>query len=133
MTDTSRQDDLKQRIALVIQDLQDVGIKDREAMTFLGGFAINIAKRLAVPTWTAAKSAMTGPQYDELLKTFRDEGNAFHQKGDTKRAYAVQVLALSLVARTQRTDADIASGEQLLDDVIDSAMLALPAGAALRN
>ena len=36
-----------------------------------------------------------------------------------KHAYAVQALAISLIARTQRADPQMQAGDELLDEIID--------------
>ena len=55
--------------------------------------------------------------YDRLLGDFQKQGNDFHKQGKTKHAYAVQVLAISLIAPTQ-ADPDIRAGNGLLDDML---------------
>ena len=109
----------KQHFAAVLDDLQSNGIKDSEAMALLGKLAFGLSGNLGQQSWSAAKSAMTAEIYDDLLKMLRERGNEHHQAGETKHAYAIQVLAVSLVCRTTRADPQLASGEKLLDTVID--------------
>jgi hypothetical protein len=57
-----------------------------------------------------------------LLRDFQDTGNRLFQAGETKRAYAMQALGISLVCSTQRSDQMLADGEKLLDAVIEGAV-----------
>lgn len=112
----------KQRFISVLSDLQQDGIRDSEAMELIGSLATDLADTLEQKSWTAAKQAMTPAAYDALLDSFQTRGNRYYQDGMTKHAYAIQLLGVSLVAMTQRNDADLAAGEKLMDQVIDSAV-----------
>lgn len=126
----TREVEFKQRFAIVLQDLQAGGKNDAEAMWMLGTLAADLAAKLQQTSWSAAKSAITTGLYDELLATFQAQGNAMHQAGQTRQAYAIQTLAISLVAGTQRADSDIAAGEELLDALVDQAVAAVLASRA---
>lgn len=119
----SKEDEFKQRFVTVLQDLRQEGTKDGEALAMIGTLAADIARPLGQTTWSAAKASLTADGYDELLASFQRQGNALHKAGKTKQAYAIQALAVSLVARTQRSDADLAAGEKLLDNLIDHAVV----------
>lgn len=118
----TREEDLKQRLAIVLQDLRDGAVKDSEAMVLVGSLASDLADQLEQKSWTAAKQAMTATAYDALLESFQQRGNDHHQNGRTRHAYAIQMLGISLVCSTQRKDIEIATGEKLLDEVIDRAV-----------
>jgi len=109
----------KRRFAAVLQDLQQAGSKDGEAMALLGSLAGELAAKAGQKSWTGLKSIMTADAYASLLRTFDDRGNRHHREGRAKHAYAIQALAISLVAATQRSDPAMAAGEKLLDSVID--------------
>jgi hypothetical protein len=115
----TKEQDFKLRFAAVLQDLQQTGSKDNEAMLLLGSLASDLADNLKSVTWTAAKSAMSAKTYDTLLHTFEAQGNEHHQAGRKKHAYVIQILAVSLIARTQRADPEMQAGEALLDQIID--------------
>jgi len=118
---TDHQAEFKQRLAIVLEDLKDSGMEDGEAMFFLGNFATRICDSVSKAGWTDVKNVITRADYDRLLKEFETEGNRLNREGNLKAAYALQALALSLVARTQ-ADPQVRSGEALLDIVIDSAI-----------
>lgn len=115
----TKEEEFKQRFVAVVRDLQQSGSKDPEAMWLLGSLASDLAGNLERSCWTEAKAAMNGPTYDTLLRTFEQQGNEHHREGRAKHAYAIQALAISLIAKTQRADPEMAAGEALLDDVID--------------
>ncbi|UYO00826.1 MAG: hypothetical protein KIT02_06360 [Devosia sp.] len=114
--------DFSQILASTLQDLRTNGIADGEAMTLIGSLAADIADRLKVSSWSAAKARIDRQLHDQLLKSFQDQGNALHKAGNRKQAYAVQALAVSLVARTQTETPGVREGEHLLDALLDRAV-----------
>ena len=121
-TQPTKEAQFKQRFVSVLADLQSTGIKDSEAMELIGSLAADLADKLEAKSWTAAKQAMTPTVYDALLESFQTRGNKHYQDGKTKHAYAIQLLGVSLVAMTQRKDPELAAGEKLMDQMIDSAV-----------
>lgn len=115
---TSKEEDFKQRFVAVMQDLREDGTRDPEAVWLLGSLAATLVDAASAKSWPALKRQLTRTDYDGLLRDFQKSGNAFHQEGKVKQAYAVQILGMSLIARTQR-DADILAGNELLDEIID--------------
>ena len=121
-TEPTKEAQFKQRFISVLADLQQDGIKDPQAMELIGSLAADLADKLETRSWSAAKQAMTATVYDALLESFQKRGNQYYQDGRTKHAYAIQLLGVSLVVMTQRKDPDLAAGEKLMDQVIDSAV-----------
>ena len=115
----TKEEEFKQRFAAVLKDLQESGSKDNEAMWLLGSLASDLADNLQAADWSSAKGNMHAQTYDTLLRTFENQGNEHHREGRAKHAYAIQALAVSLIARTQRADPQMAAGEALLDQIID--------------
>ena len=120
-TEPSKEAQFKQRFISVVADLRQNGINDPEAMAHIGGLAVELSDALKQKSWVAVKQSMTPAIYYELLATFQKRGNEYHKDGRTKLAYAIQLLSVSLIAFTQRNDADIAAGEKLVDQLIDQA------------
>ena len=118
-TAPTKEAEFKQRFASVLQDLQEAGTRDGETMALIGSLASELAASLKQQSWSGAKSVMTTETYNDLLKTFETKGNGHHQAGRIKQAYALQALAVSLIAATQRADQTMAQGEMLLDAIID--------------
>lgn len=121
-TEPTKEAQFKQLFISVLADLKSDGVKDSETMELVGHLAADLADQLEQKSWTAAKQAMTAAVYDALLESFKTRGNQYYQDGRTRHAYAIQLLGVSLVASTQRSDADLAAGEQLMDQVINSAV-----------
>ena len=113
----TKEEDFKDRFVAVLQDLRGNGGKDPEAMFLIGSLAARLIDRASQPNWAAYKANMTPPAYAKLLSDFQQQGNDFHKEGKAKHAYAIQVLAISLIARTQ-SDPDVRSGDGLLDDML---------------
>ena len=93
-TEPSKEAQFKQRFISVLADLKQNGVSDPEAMELVGSLAAELSDALKQKSWVAVKQSMT---------------------------YAIQLLSVSLVAFTQRNDADIAAGEKLVDQLIDRA------------
>lgn len=115
----TKEDEFKSRFVAVLQDLQQNGSKDAVAMGLLGSLAADLVDDLKGTSWSAAKRSMAPQTYNTLLQTFQDQGNENHREGREKHAYVIQVLAISLIARTQGADPQMAAGEALLDQIID--------------
>jgi len=120
-TEPSKEAQFKQRFISVLADLKQNGVSDPEAMELVGSLAAELSDALKQKSWVAVKQSMTPAIYDELLASFQKRGTEYHKDGRTKHAYAIQLLSVSLVAFTQRNDADIAAGEKLVDQLIDRA------------
>ena len=117
----TKQEDFKISLATLLKDLRESGVNDGQAMFLLGSLATGLADDLKSPGWVAAKNAMTPGTRNDVLRTFEDQANLHHREGRPRHAYAIQALAMSLIASTLRDDAHIASGEPLLDQIIAAA------------
>ena len=115
---TTKEAEFKQRFVAVLKDLQANGKDDIEAMWLLGSLATQIIEKAQQRSWTAFKASLTREAYDGLLRDFQKEGNALHQQGQGKPAYAIQILGISLIAKTQ-LDEQMRMGERLLDEIVD--------------
>lgn len=113
----SKEEDFKERFVAVLEDLRSNGGKDPEAMFLIGSLAARLVDRAKQPGWAAYKANMGRAAYDKLLGDFQKQGNDFHKDGKAKHAYAIQVLAISLIARTQN-DPEIRAGDGLLDEML---------------
>lgn len=118
----TKEQDFKTRFFAVLEDLHSGGIDDGEAMWLLGSLAAGLVDDLKATDWPSAKRLMDDQTYDALLRTFEAEGNAHHRAGRAKQAYAIQALAMSLIAHNQTTDPQIAAGEPLLDHLITASI-----------
>ena len=115
----TKEEEFKQRFVAVMQDLQQNGKNDPEAMWLLGSLACEIVEGASKRSWGEFKRTMAQATYSKLLTDFQMEGNRQHREGDPKKAYAIQVLGISLVAFTQKADPQMVAGDQLLDELIE--------------
>lgn len=113
----TKEEDFKERFVAVLQDLRSNGGKDPEAMFLIGSLAARLLDRAKQPSWATYKANLAPQVYARLLSDFQKQGNAFHKEGKAKHAYAIQVLAISLIARTQNDD-EVRAGDSLLDDML---------------
>lgn len=118
----TKEEEFRQRLAAVLKDLGEDGVKDGEAMFMLGNLAAKMADQGSVKSWSALKAGLSAEAYTSLLGTMQTRGNDLMRDGNQKAAYALQALAVSLVARTQ-DDSTTRQGEKLLDQLIDSAVV----------
>ena len=117
----TREEEFKQRFVAVLQDLRNDGTGDPEAVWLIGSLAAALLDKAGARSWADLKQGLTRSDYDGLIRDFEVSGNNFHREGRGKHAYAVQVLAVSVVARTQQ-DPDLQAGCRLLDQIIDGAV-----------
>jgi hypothetical protein len=118
----TKEEEFKQRFAAVVLDLTTS--EDTDMKTLIGGLAGRIISAAGAPNWIAFKARLSESAYSSLLTTFQTQGNALAQQGQHRQVYAIEVLAVSLVAKTQMGDPDIVSGTALLDPLIDQAITA---------
>lgn len=114
----TKEEEFKQRFAAVLLDLQENGKNDPEAMWLIGSLACEIVEKSGKKGWGEFKRSMSQDTYSQLLTDFQKEGNRQHREGDPKKAFAIQVLGMSLVAYTQ-DDPQMRAGDPLLDKLIE--------------
>lgn len=114
----TKEEDFKQRFAAVIKDMQQNGSKDNEAMWLIGSLAARLIDAAGKKSWAELKSSLAPTDVAQLLRDFEKNGNALHAEGKKKPAYAVQALAVSLIARTQ-SDPEVRAGNTMFDEMIN--------------
>jgi hypothetical protein len=118
----TKEEEFKQRFVAVLQDLQENGKNDIEAMWLLGSLAAALVDKAGKTSWAELKRTISQQDYSRLLTDFQTEGNRQHREGDVKKAYAIQILGISLITVTQ-TDPQLAAGAALLDEIIQTTIL----------
>ncbi|HEY0918113.1 hypothetical protein [Devosia sp.] len=111
----------KQHLVSILKELKASGTKDAEAMWLLGHMAAGLLAQSPFRSWRQLKAGLTREAYDGLLRDFESQGNALHRDGKDKLAYAIRILGISVIGRTQ-PDPQLQDGAKLLDEVIDSAV-----------
>ena len=122
----TEQPNFKQRFAAILGDLQRDGVNDPDAVQLIGAMATNVSTTLGRPLWSQTKAKMSETQYRAMLQAFETEGVEHLRAGREKHAYALQALAVSLLAHRQPADAELQAGEALLDALINAAMAVRP-------
>ena len=118
----TKEEDFKQRFAGVLLDMRNAAANDPEGMWLVGSLAARIIDEAKQPSWTIFKERISRADWSGLLTTFQTQGNALAKQGAQRQVFAVQVLAASMVAKTQTQDPDIVSGDKILSDIIDDAV-----------
>ena len=91
-----------------------------DALVIVGALARRIMADAGVSGWTRFKESQSAASYDAALRTFQKHGNTLVAERKLRTAYAVQVLAMSMIARTQ-SDPAVQAGDRQLDQIIDFA------------
>ena len=115
------QDEFQERLVTVLTDLQTTKREDGEAMFHLGNLASRLVEDAGAQSWTGVKTGLSPEAFSSLLRTMQTQGNALHKQGRDKAAYAIEVLAVSLIARTLSSP-EIAEGDEILDELIETAI-----------
>jgi len=132
MADPALEEDFKSRFAVVLKDLMDNGHKDPEAMWLMGSLAARIMNDVKMNDWSEFKTSLTKEGYDALLNAFQRQGQELHSSGNQKAAYAVQAIAVSVVA-SKMTDPDVISGNELMDEFIGQTVRIFEKNAEANN
>lgn len=114
----TKEEDFRERFVAMMQDLHANGAKDQEAQYLIGSLASRLMDKTGAKSWATFKAGLGSFDRTVLLTDFEKQGNKFHKDGKRKHAYAVQVLAMSVVAPSQ-TDKDVLSGNKILDGLIN--------------
>jgi len=111
--------EFKERFVAVLQDMRGSIWSNPEHQFLIGSLAARLISKAGQPDWPAYKATLTRSKYDALLLDMQMKGNEFHAEGEDAKAYAMQVLAMSVIARMQ-TDPQVRAGNRLLDEMIDT-------------
>lgn len=114
----TKEEDFKQRFVAIMQDLQDNANNDPEAMWLVGSLACRLIDKVKARSWAEFKATMSPRTYNMLLTDLQREGNRQHREGDYRKAYAMQVIGVSLIAPTQ-ADPQMQVGNKLLDEIVE--------------
>ena len=122
MTDNpvTKEEFFKPRFLGLVRELADPATADPQSLIAIGALARRMMDDAKVKSWAAFKRGQTRALYDATLRVFQKQGNAMVQEKKLRTAYAIQVLAMSLIARTQ-ADTEVEAGDRQLDGIIDLA------------
>lgn len=111
------------RFVEAISKMGDTVYKDTESKWLIGSLAAKLVSQTNTQDWVGLKRSMTQTTYNELLNSFRKQGNELAAKGNDKAAFAVEVLALSIIAPQMRKDEHIAAGDDLLNKMVQETIV----------
>jgi len=117
----SKEEIFRERLAVIMLDVNGPPPDDQTA-ALLGGLADRIVNAAGKPTWAAFKTTLSLEDYRGLLTTFQNQGNALASQGALAQVHAIEVLACSLIAKTQAADPAIAQDDKALNHYIDRAI-----------
>jgi hypothetical protein len=118
----SRLDIIRSRVTDMLRELQTVR-EDTETMSMVGILAGRILMDAKQPHWAQMKRRLTAAAYDQLLLTAQIQGNDLFGEGNIKAAFALDIIATSIVA-SRVEDPRLVEGVALLDEIIERAVTA---------
>ena len=118
----TRDEDFKQRFDSILLDLRISGRTDGQTMWLVGSLAARLIDQGQQPTWSSFKHTLSQPTFRSLISSFQKQGNDLAKTGATQQVYAIQVVAVSLVAVTQTDDPEIVEDDKVLDQIIEDAI-----------
>jgi hypothetical protein len=117
---TSKEEIFRERFSAILAAMQDAPAP--EDIAAVGGLANMFVEHSGQASWAGFKAAISMEDYNAILATLQTQGNRLAQEGNRRQVHAIETLAVSLIARTQMRDADIAAGAIILDNLIDQAL-----------
>lgn len=112
----------KARFINLIKDLGENAAKDPETVWLIGSLAGSIIEENKQKSWKELKLAMSRDDAKGLLAAFQTQGEKLAKAKNYKSAYAVETLAMSVIAPTMHNDAHLVEGNKLLDSMIADAI-----------
>ena len=113
----------KKRFVEVMTEMGENTRKDPESVWLIGSLSASLLDQSQTPTWIHFKKALTPEVYNSLINSFRQQGNQLAKEGNEKAAFAVEVLALSIIAPTLSAENEpIASGDKLLNKMVQDSI-----------
>ncbi len=113
----------KKRFLEVMKQMGESTSKDPEGVWMIGSLAASLLDQSKSPDWVHLKKSLTPEIYNSLINSFRTQGNQLAKDGKEKAAFAVEVLALSIIAPTlSEKNEPIASGDKLLNNMVQDSI-----------
>lgn len=112
----------KVRFVNLMKDLGENAKNDPETVWLIGSLAGSIIEENKKNTWKEFKLSMTKDDFNRLLAALQAQGNRLAKDKNHKSAYAVETLAISVIAPTMNKDPHLVEGNKLLDSMISDAI-----------
>jgi hypothetical protein len=108
----------RERLIALTEQLNAGANNDKKLRQTVGLYASRMPRDAGARDWADLKQRADGSTYDSMLKLFTTQAEEAHRRGDTSIMQAMEVLALSLIARRQYQP-DLAPGVGFLDKFIE--------------
>ncbi|HHB81887.1 MAG TPA: hypothetical protein ENK61_00270 [Devosia sp.] len=112
----------KVRFINLLKDLGENANKDPETIWLMGSLAGSIIEENQKKSWKEFKLSLSKEAFDRLLAALQAQGNNLAEQKKYKAAYAVETLAISIIAPTMKQDKHLIKGNRLLDSMIGDAI-----------
>lgn len=107
----------RDKLVTLMRDLTAGEGRDKKLRRTIGMFSDKLAKDAGARDWSDLKERADGPTYDSLLQFFQGQTAIMLKHHDTEGARALEVLAISMIARRQYAE-DLQPGIDFLDRYI---------------
>ncbi len=116
LSEANRQDFFIRRFFKVMKEMGQNTQNDPEGVWMIGSLAASLLDQSQSRSWAHFKKALTPEVYNGLVESLRKQGNKLAGEGKEKAAFAVEVIALSIIAPTQSGNNEhLSSGDKLLN------------------
>ncbi len=112
----------KTRFINLMADLGKNAANDPETIWLIGSLAGSIIEDAGKASWTELKLSHDKDAQNRLLAAFQSQGKQLAEDDNHRAAYAVETLAISIIAPTMAADEHINAGNKLLDKLISDAI-----------
>ena len=107
----------RSRLIAVVSDLNSGEDRNPDLRHLVGSLAYKFHSDARALSWSDLKQRADGPTYDSLLKVFQHQSESATKAGDTLGVKAIELLAISMIARRQG-EMSLEPGVEYLDNFI---------------
>jgi hypothetical protein len=107
----------RDRLTTLLAELNGGEGRDKKLRRTIGMYSDKLAQEAGAKEWEDLKERADGPTYDSLLRFFQSQSEMMLKHHDTEGARALEVLAISLIARRQYAQ-ELQAGIDFLDRFI---------------
>ena len=123
LSEANRQEFFTRRFFKVMEEMGENTKNDAEGVWMIGSLAASLLDQSQSRDWVHFKKTLTPEVYDGLIESLRKQGNQLAGEGKEKAAFAVEVIALSIIAPTQSDNNEhLVSGDKLLNKMVQDSV-----------
>jgi hypothetical protein len=109
----------RERLIALTEELNAGANNDKRTRQLVGQYATRMPREARARDWADLKERADGPTYDSMLNLFTRQADDAHRVADKSGRRAMEILALSLIARRQNQP-DLVQGIAFLDKFIEN-------------